>query len=160
MMPDGRCGAVGNAGEVDIVCRPALAADKPAMWELYESALKPHIDTIWGWDAAWQCADFERACAAATTSIVLVEGGFAGYVQVDEGASADYLSMLILAPAYRSAGIGARLLAGALQASRQRGRALTLRVFRTNAAAQRFYEREGWHVTAVQGDFIAMAHAG
>jgi len=36
--------------------RPALASDKPLIWRLYEAALRPHIEIIWGWDAAWQTA--------------------------------------------------------------------------------------------------------
>ena len=36
--------------------RPALASDKLVIWRLYEAALRPHIEIIWGWDAAWQTA--------------------------------------------------------------------------------------------------------
>ena len=136
--------------------RPALAADKPALWQLYESALRPHIEAIWGWEDGWQAADFDTAFAAASTSVVEVDGNLAGYVQLKAGAADDYLSMLILAPGYRSSGIGARLLADVVDAGSRAGRALSLRVFRTNLAAKRFYEREGWVVAADQGDFFLM----
>ena len=136
--------------------RPALAGDKPALWQLYESALRPHIEVIWGWDGGWQTADFDTAFAAASTSVVEVDGNLAGYVQLKAGAADDYLSMLILAPGYRSSGIGARLLATILGASSRAGRPLSLRVFRTNLAAKRFYEREGWVVVADQGDFFLL----
>jgi hypothetical protein len=66
--------------------RPARADDKPAIWQLYESAMKHHIEEMWGCDA----------------------------------------------------------------------RELSLRVFRTNAGARRFYEREGWRVVADEGDFSRM----
>ena len=136
--------------------RPALASDKPVIWRLYEDALRHHIEIIWGWDDAWQHAYFDKAFASLPTRVVEVDGQLAGYLQVDAGEVDDYLSMLILAPAYRSLGVGARLLATIQATCRSRARGLFLRVFRTNANARRFYERNGWEVVADEGDFISM----
>lgn len=104
----------------------------------------------------WQIAYFEKAFSTAATYVVEVDGAFAGYVQLELGEVHDYLSMLVLAPGYRSSGFGARLLAAILGASRHDARELSLRVFRTNAGARRFYEREGWRVVADEGDFSRM----
>jgi ribosomal protein S18 acetylase RimI-like enzyme len=142
-----------NAG---LVTRAALAGDKPQVWRLYEEALRHHIETIWGWDSAWQEDNFDKAFTRLSTSVVEVDGRFAGYVQVDTGAEEDYLSMLILHPDARCQGLGARLLAAIQCDSRRQGRRLYLRVFRTNASARRFYEREGWAVVADEGDFLLM----
>jgi GNAT superfamily N-acetyltransferase len=141
---------------MNISTRLALASEKPALWQLYESAMRPHIEAIWGWDRGWQAADFDTAFAASSTCVVEVDGDLAGYVQLDAGEPEDYLRMLVLAPGYRSSGIGAVLLANLVGAARQGGRGLYLRVFRTNPAAQRFYEREGWCVAADEGDFFLM----
>ena len=141
-----------------ISIRAALAEEKPAIWQLYESAMKPHIEAIWGWDAAWQIADFDKAFSASSTYTVEVDGGFSGYVQLDLGTVENYLRMILLLPRFRSLGIGARLLAEILRVSRHDGRNLYLRVFRTNVAAKRFYEREGWFVAADEGDFFLMRH--
>jgi GNAT superfamily N-acetyltransferase len=139
-----------------ISTRPARADDKPAIWRLYEDAMKPHIEEIWGWDAAWQIADFDKGLSTAATYVVEVDDAFAGYVQLNLGAVEDYLRMIVLVPAYRSSGIGARLLAAIVRASRQDGRGLGLRVFPTNPSAKRFYEREGWRVVAYDGHFGLM----
>ena len=141
-----------------ISIRAALIDEKPAIWRLYESAMKQHIEAIWGWDAAWQIADFDQAFSASSTYIVEVDGEFSGYVQLDLGTVENYLRMIVLLPEFRSLGIGARLLAEILRVSRHGGRNLRLRVFRTNVAAKRFYEREGWLVAADDGDFFVMRH--
>jgi ribosomal protein S18 acetylase RimI-like enzyme len=139
-----------------ISTRPALPSDKPAIWQLYQSALRGHIEAIWGWDDAWQADYFDKAYTGLSTRVVEVDGQFAGYVQVDGGEVDDYLSMLVLLPAFRSHGAGAHLLGSILAAARGDGRGLYLRVFRTNGAAKRFYEREGWAVVADEGDFLMM----
>lgn len=143
---------------MNISTRAALADEKPAIWRLYESEMRHHIEDILGWDAAWQTADFDKAFATSSTYIVEVDGKFAGYVQLDLGAVENYLRMIILLPGCRSSGIGARLLAEMVRVSRHNGRNLCLRVFRTNVAAKRFYEREGWLVAADDGDFFLMKH--
>lgn len=143
---------------MNISTRTALASDKPAIWQLYESAMRHHIDAIWGWNPAWQATHFDEAFASSTTCIVEVDGGFSGYVQLDRGPVDYYLRMIVLAPGCRSLGIGAKLLADMLSISRDDGRSLYLRVFRTNGAALRFYEREGWFVAADEGNFKLMRH--
>jgi ribosomal protein S18 acetylase RimI-like enzyme len=139
-----------------VSARPARDDDKPAIWQLYEEALRQHIETIWGWDADWQQAYFEQAFLAMSTRVVELDGRVAGYLQIDREADEDYLSMLILDPAARSCGVGARLLSAILAESKARGRGLYLRVFRTNTAARRFYEREGWALVADEGNFLVM----
>jgi ribosomal protein S18 acetylase RimI-like enzyme len=139
-----------------ISTRPALDSDKPGIWRLYEEALRHHIEAIWGWDGAWQADYFDQAFISLQTRMVEVDGQFAGYMQVDAGEVDDYLSMLVLAPAYRSLGVGARLLSETLADSRSKARGLYLRVFRTNSAAKRFYEREGWTLVADEGNFLVM----
>ena len=148
------------AAHACITTRPAQAGDKSAIWRLYETALRHHIEAIWGWDDAWQKAYFDKAFDASTTRVVEVDGHFAGYVQRDAGEPDDYLSMLVLRPEYRSLGVGARLLSTIQAESRREGRGLYLRVFRTNLGARRFYEREGWSVVADEGNFLLMRHAG
>ena len=120
--------------------------------------MKHHIDAIWGWDRDWQVTYFDKAFSTTTTCIVEIDGAFSGYVQLDLGPAENYLGMIILAPECRSLGIGAKLLADILRVSRRERRNLYLRVFRTNMAAKRFYEREGWFVAADEGDFILMRH--
>lgn len=142
-----------NAG---LILRPALESDKAPIWRLYEGALRHHIEVIWGWDDDWQQTNFDEAFERLSTRVVEVDGRLAGYIQVDIGTEEDYLSMLVLHPDARSRGLGADLLQTVQTESRREGRGLYLRVFRTNSAARRFYEREGWTLVADEGDFLVM----
>jgi len=142
------------------VTRLAHAGDKAGIWHLYQAAMKPHIESIWGWDQDWQSADFDQAFSSCASYVVEVDGEFAGYFQLDLKPGDIYLRMLVLEPAFRSKGLGARLLADLRRMSVQSRRRLSLRVFRVNGEAKRFYEREGWTVESEDDLFWIMAHAG
>lgn len=142
------------------VTRLAHAGDKAGIWHLYQAAMKPHIESIWGWDQDWQSADFDQAFSSSASYVVEVGGEFAGYFQLDLKPGDIYLRMLVLAPAFRSKGLGARLLANLCHMSVQSRRRLSLRVCRVNGEAKRFYEREGWTVESEDDLFWMMTHAG
>lgn len=137
--------------------RRARAGDRAAVWALYEAALRGHIEAIWGWDDGWQADHFDHAWQVAITCIVERDGVACGYVQLDAGEREVYLRMLVLAPAARSHGIGAALLAAIVSRARASGREPRLRVFRVNDHARRFYLREGWQVTGQDAAFYEMA---
>lgn len=141
------------------VTRLAHAGDKAGIWHLYQAAMKPHIDAIWGWDQDWQCADFDQAFSSSASYVVEVDGEFAGYFQLDLNPDDIHLRMLVLKPGFRSMGLGARLLADLRHMSVQSRRRLSLRVFRVNPDARRFYEREGWTVESEDDAFWLMVHA-
>jgi ribosomal protein S18 acetylase RimI-like enzyme len=141
-----------------IAVRIAMEEDRAAIWSLYESAMKRHIESIWGWDQAWQIAYFEQAFSASSTFVVEIDAQFGGYLQLDLGEREVYLSMIILTPVARSRRIGAKLLAQLNTVSQQAGLTLRLRVFRINVAARRFYEREGWRVNGEDDVAFSMTH--
>ena len=143
---------------MNIVTRIATADDRAPLWALYQSALKPHIASTWGWDEAWQIAYFEKAFSTSATYVVEAGSDIAGYIQLDINSHDIYLGMLLLAPNVRSRGIGAKLLAEIIRLVHQAGRTMHLRVFRVNGAAKRFYEREGWRVKAEEDAFFLMTH--
>jgi hypothetical protein len=68
---------------MNVSTRIALPVDKPAIWRLYQSEMKHHIDAIWGWDTAWQLTHFDKAFSSLSTCIVEVDGTFSGYVQIE-----------------------------------------------------------------------------
>lgn len=143
---------------MNITTRLACATDKDTIWTLYESAMRAHIDAIWGWDRVWQRDDFDKAYATSASYIVELDTQVCGYIQLDIDDTGVFLRMLVLAPTVRSMGIGAALLQKILQCTHQSGRSLHFRVFRVNGAAKRFYEREGWVVAAEDDAFFTMTH--
>ncbi|NHZ40643.1 GNAT family N-acetyltransferase [Massilia aquatica] len=141
-----------------ITTRLACTTDKDTIWTLYESALRAHIESIWGWDRVWQRDDFNKAFAASASYIVELDTQLCGYIQLDIDDTDVHLRMLVLTPTVRSMGIGAAVLQKILACTHQSGRPLHLRVFRVNGAAKRFYEREGWVVEAADDAFFTMTH--
>lgn len=145
---------------MQIASRLAQPADQATIWQLYQQAMRSHIDAIWGWDDRWQEDDFAKAIASCWTYVVEVDGACCGYLQLEVGKDAGtiHVRMLVLAAPARSRGIGARLLAAITALGRQAGYTLQLRVFRINGAARRFYERAGWQVIEEEPAFYLMRY--
>ncbi len=139
--------------------KPICKKDLPYLWKTYITALKQHIETIWGWDEKWQKSDFLKSLSDYQTSIVVCEGVAIGYVQFKliqfkaiqfepiqfKSNSEDlYINMIILEAGYQSKGIGAKLLAS-IQTEQARN-TINLKCFKVNTAAYRFYLRNGFEV--------------
>lgn len=139
-----------------IATRLATSADHAAIYQLYQSAMKAHVERIWGWDESWQRNDFD--CAFDTSTSYVVETGmqFCGYFQLQFAAQADYLRKLILTAPMRSRGLGRRLLANIVATSHRSDKQLTLRVFRVNTDALRFYLSNGWRIAAEEEAFYLL----
>ena len=140
--------------------RLATATDQAAVWALYEAAMRGHIEAIWGWDPAWQAADFNQAYALLPTYLIERDGAPCGYLQLALRPDDVYLRMVIVAPAARSQGIGAAVLAALVARAAQSGRTVCLRVFRINQAAYRFYQRTGWRLEWADQAFYVMRSPG
>ena len=140
--------------------RLATASDQAAVWALYEAAMRGHIETIWGWDPAWQAADFFQAYARHPTYLIERDGATCGYVQLELRPDDIYVRMLIVAPHARSQGIGAAVLAALVARAAKSGRTVCLRVFRINQAAYRFYQRAGWRLEWADQAFYVMRSPG
>ncbi|HWR77993.1 MAG TPA: GNAT family N-acetyltransferase [Thiobacillus sp.] len=144
---------------MEIAARAALPQERGAIRQLYEQAMRNHIETIWGWDQLWQDNDFDSTFQSSLTYVIESDSTLLGYFQVDQNENHDYLRMLILKPTARSTGIGAKILSRILEIAHDNGKTLMLRVFKLNVDAKRFYEREGWMVLAEEDAFFLMGHS-
>jgi GNAT superfamily N-acetyltransferase len=130
--------------------RPAVAADAPALADLYLAARKTHIafaplahgdDEVRHWIAqvllpdggTWLIEDDEAGQALGMLSHSVDDAGMA------------WIDQLYLRPDRVGEGLGARLLAHTLA---RLPRPLRLYTFQANAGARRFYERHGFVVIA------------
>jgi ribosomal protein S18 acetylase RimI-like enzyme len=69
-----------------------------------------------------------------------------------------HLHHIVVAPGYRGSGLGAAMLERLRAVARDAGaRRLTLKVYRTNEGAIRFYEREGFSTVAGDDELVTMA---
>ena len=147
-----------GAGRVDagLSLRRARRDDCPGLFAWYAAAYRDHIDAIWGWDDGWQRRDFGRLFERVRPLVVVDGARDVGYLQVLWRAGALHLANIVLVAEARGAGRGGRLL-GHLQARAGRlDRAVTLRVFRTNARAEAFYARHGFRRSGQSDTHVEM----
>ena len=123
------------------------------VFDLYEALFREHIEQIWGWNQAWQIANFAEEWRSARTCVILVEGRIAGYLQVQLEADHSYLLSLGIGPANQGGGIGRRIMEDLMGETTLRGVPLRLSVFRTNPRALKFYEMLGFQVTEATAEF-------
>jgi len=101
------------------------------------------------------------ACASATDVLEIAEvaGERCGLVLVRPAglAGAPYIVSIAVAPAFRSRGIGAALLAHVERTYRGRSRHLFLCVSSFNPRARRFYERHGFEAVGTLKAFLIEA---
>jgi len=133
--------------------RDAEPADYEHVFDLYGALFREHIEQIWGWDEAWQIANFAEEWRTARTRVIVVEGRIAGYIQLKLEADHSYLLSLGIAPTSQGGGIGRRIMEDLMGETVRRGVPLRLSVFRTNPRALKFYEVLGFQVTEATAEF-------
>lgn len=140
---------------MDISIQPATAADIPALCELLATLFNQEAE--FHPDAAAQARGLAAIVGSAETGLILVaraDKRIAGMVNLlftvstALGGRVALLEDMVVAPAHRGAGLGEKLLREAIAQARARGcRRITLLTDADNAAAQRFYARQGFTVS-------------
>lgn len=119
---------------------PAAAAFAAREWQ-------QHHEATYGPETRWECDPF-AVCARRDDRVVGVATGWTGL-------GVAFLSELLVAPAFRSEGVGSHLLATAEDLARRRGcRTLALRTEAGSRAAA-FYVARGWSVEATFSEWLA-----
>lgn len=134
-------------------------SDREFLYALHRTTMYEVINNTWGWDDAWQRADFDRRFGACAVSIIDIQGRAAGGLWL--GSTPDSLQIveLQLVPEMQGKGVGSAVVQHIIQQGIDRGLPVTLSVVPANPRAQRLYERLGFEVTGVEAPFIHMRHA-
>jgi ribosomal protein S18 acetylase RimI-like enzyme len=125
-------------GPDELVIRPVQAADMPALTVIEERAFEPRWrHSVEGLFAAWQ--------RSLSFDVGLLDGQPAGFQMSHGGRSLAHLSRMTVDPAVQGRGIGAALLAHAIEGYRAKGlQAVTLNTQVDNLTSQRLYGRFGF----------------
>lgn len=136
---------------------PATAADIPALSDLLSVLFSQEAEFTP--DAQAQSRGLAQIISHADIGTVLVarqDDQIMGMVNVlftvstALGERVALLEDMVVSPAARGAGVGTRLLAGAIACARAQGcKRMTLLTDRTNEAAQRFYGKQGFVVSGM-----------
>lgn len=124
------------------------------LWQSYEKAMKAHIESIWGWDLAWQQIDFTKNLTKYTTSLITKKDKTIGYLQYNIDDNKGYINMLILEPSQQSQGFGAEALN--YLTTIHHLETLSLRCFKVNTRAYRFYKGEGFEMINEDENFYLL----
>lgn len=125
--------------------RPA-AEDKAALFAIHELLFKEEITRVWGWDDAWQRANFDEEWERVETLAIHDGTGLAGYLQTERHPKHIYVLNLALLPGSQCCGIGGEIIGLLKEEARGLGTSLRLSVFHINGRALAFYLRHGFRI--------------
>ena len=126
--------------------RPAHSKDLQFAWSVYRQLMKPLTLQLLGrWNDPGQKRVVEVAVVQKETSIIVVGGLDAGWLQVGELSDSIFLGQLYLVPSLQNLGIGTAIVGDLIDKARQAGKTLTLEVMKNNRARS-LYERLGFQV--------------
>jgi len=116
------------------------------------------VEQTWGWDEAWQRADFAKRFAESVVSVIEVEGRAAGTVWVQWKPGCLYICELQVSPEFQGRGLGRAALQHMIEQAASRALPVELSVVPANPRAKAWYERVGFEVTGTEPPFIRMRH--
>ena len=136
--------------------RPANANDRDFLFSLFVRTMKDVVEQTWGWDDAWQRADFDRRFSSYTVSIIEISGQAIGGVFVEDTEGSVYVHELQLLPPFQNRGVGTAVMRSVIHNATRRGVPVDLTVVPANHRAQRLYERLGFEVIGTESPLIRM----
>lgn len=130
---------------MDYTLRLATPADHDWIYALKAESVRPYVETIWGWDEAYQRTDFDRDFSALQQfQVVEVDGRFVGFVQCCFSPSCCEVVELHLLPAYRGHRIGSHILRRLQKDCIAQKLKLRIGCFKDNHRAKQLYEKLGF----------------
>ena len=138
--------------------RPAAQEDEQFLYSVYCVNMRDVVERTWGWDDAWQRAEFERRFRELSVSVIEVESRAVGGLFLEERSDSLYVHELQIAPAFQGRGIGTAVVRTLIEQGASRGLPVVLSVVSANPRARSLYERLGFRVTRVEPPFVRMRH--
>lgn len=134
---------------MDYQLRPAVPEDRDWIYACKAASVRPYVESIWGWDEAFQRRDFDGDFGSiGQFRVIEAAGQPIGFLQVLEEEDCVEVAELHLAPDRRGQGIGSSILRRLLNQCRNQGRTLRLGCFKENHRAKALYQRLGFRQTA------------
>lgn len=131
---------------MDLQLRTYCANDFEFARGLYFQTMRWAIERTFGWDQAFQEANFAEWFKADEISIIVADGADVGWIQQRPDGEAIFLGSIYIAPAMQRKGIGTWVILSTLDSARLRRQVVTLAVMKINPAIA-LYDRLGFRVT-------------
>ena len=143
---------------MDVTLRPATAQDREFLYALHCATMRHVIEQTWGWDEAWQRAEFEKRFEAYAVSVIVAGSQPAGGLWLEQRPDSLYIHDVGVTPSQQGRGIGTAVVGLVIEQGARLGLPIALSVLPANPRARALYERLGFTVTGVDPPFIRMRH--
>ena len=138
--------------------RACTLEDEAFLYELHRSTMRVYVEETWGeWDEAWQRETFQRRFSPDGVLILQLDGEDIGTVWVQERTEELFLSRIEILPAYQRRGIGSQVIRALIEKASAQGKAVALKVLKSNRPARSLYQRLGFGVTGETDTHYVMA---
>jgi GNAT superfamily N-acetyltransferase len=131
------------SGPLEWRLRGAAASDVEVIAELRAVVMRADLERLGRFDEERVRQRFRDSFTARHTSVVVVDGAFAGSVAVRPAENGRWLEHFYLDPSLQGRGIGSAVLRTVLQQADADGAPVRLNVLQ-GSAARRLYERHGF----------------
>jgi ribosomal protein S18 acetylase RimI-like enzyme len=163
-------GGVIEAGGLEVVLRPAAAADYEELVRVYASTRADELAQVTWWDDEQKLAfcrsqyeaqknEYDARFPGAEYDVIELDGRTVGRVWVGRAEHEIRLLDIALLPEARRRGLGAVIVGALIEEARAAGKRLRHMVFMLNTDARRFYERLGFRVFEDLGGYLHMEWA-
>src|SRR5437870_5813696 len=150
-------GGVIKAGGLQVLLRPAAAADYEALVRVYASTRAAELAQVTWWDDEQkrafcraqydaQKAEYDARFPDAEYDVIEMEGSTVGRVWIGRAEQEIRLLDIALLPEAQRHGLGAAIVGALIEEARASNKRLRHMVFMLNTDARRFYERLGFRV--------------
>ncbi|MGI5225532.1 N-acetyltransferase family protein [Actinoallomurus sp. CA-142502] len=140
-------GAKPGIEPIEWVLRAAGPADVEVIAELRATVMRPDLERLGRFDEHRVRQRFRDSFSERHTSVIVVDGAFAGCVTVRPAEDGRWLEHFYLAPDLQGRGLGSAVLRTLLRRADADRVPVRLNVLQ-GSAAQRLYERHGFTVEA------------
>ncbi len=123
--------------------RKAVFTDRDNVLALKFSSVRPYVEEIWGWNEAYQKADFDSDFLKyGEFEVIEVKNQFAGFIQWIKNDIRIEICEIHLRPELRRNGIGSSILRQIMENAD--GKIVSLGCFKKNEMARKLYLRLGF----------------
>jgi ribosomal protein S18 acetylase RimI-like enzyme len=143
---------------VNLGYRACTREDEAFLYALHRSTMRVYVEETWGeWDETWQRETFRRRFSPEDVFILQLDGEDIGMVSVQERTEELFLSRIEILSAYQRRGIGSQVLRELIEQAGAQGKAVALKVLKSNRSARSLYQRLGFGVTGETDTHYVMA---
>jgi len=127
-----------------VTLRKAGPNDREFAYGVKQAAFREYVDKVWGWDDDEQRQLHEQRFGAQDFRVINVAGTDVGIMAVVVARDGVTVNQLFLLPEHQGKGIGRQCMVLGMEAARQLGVPVRLRVLKVNPRALAFYQRLGF----------------